>query len=51
MHRKTLGGSKKILKKRKLFVSALGYNQMGYNELLKKELFVSSSGYNQMVLI
>ena len=44
-------GSKKRLKKRKLFVSALEYNQIRYNQILKKKLFVSISGYNQMVLI
>lgn len=43
-------GSKKILKKRKLFVSALRYNQIRYNQILKRK-FVSISGYNQMVLI
>lgn len=44
-------GSKKILKKRKLLVSALEYNQIRYNQILRKKLFVSISGYNQMVLI
>ena len=49
--RENFEGSKKRLKKRKLLVSALEYNQIRYNQILKKKLFVSISGYNQMVLI